>query len=48
VTQVSEDLAPGKSMHYRFVARHPGVFMYHGATQPVLMHTGAGMSACSW
>ena len=34
---------PGKSMHYRFVARHPGVFMYHCATQPVLMHTGAGM-----
>ena len=37
------DLAPGKSMHYRFVAEHPGVFMYHCATQPVLMHTGAGM-----
>ena len=27
----------------RFVAKHPGVFMYHCATQPVLMHTGAGM-----
>ena len=38
------DLAPGKSMHYRFVAEHPGVFMYHCATQPVLMHTGAGMA----
>ena len=37
------DLAPGKSMHYRFDAKHPGVFMYHCATQPVLMHTGAGM-----
>jgi nitrite reductase (NO-forming) len=37
------DLAPGKSMHYRFIAKHPGVFMYHCATQPVLMHTGAGM-----
>jgi nitrite reductase (NO-forming) len=37
------DFAPGKSMHYRFVAKHPGVFMYHCATQPVLMHTGAGM-----
>src|SRR5687767_13884799 len=37
------DLAPGKSMHYRFVAEHPGVFMYHCATKPVLMHTGAGM-----
>ncbi len=38
-----KDLAPGESMHYRFVAEHPGVFMYHCATQPVLMHTGAGM-----
>ncbi|HEX5857356.1 MAG TPA: multicopper oxidase domain-containing protein [Microbacterium sp.] len=38
-----KDLAPGKSIHYRFVADHPGVFMYHCATQPVLMHTGAGM-----
>ena len=37
------DLAPGKSMRYRFVAKHPGVYMYHCATQPVLMHTGAGM-----
>jgi nitrite reductase (NO-forming) len=37
------DLAPGKSMRYRFVAEHPGVFMYHCATQPVLMHTGMGM-----
>jgi len=38
------DLAPGKSMRYRFTADHAGVFMYHCATQPVLMHTGAGMS----
>jgi nitrite reductase (NO-forming) len=38
-----KDLAPGDSLHYRFVAEHPGVFMYHCATQPVLMHTGAGM-----
>jgi nitrite reductase (NO-forming) len=37
------DLAPGESMTYRFRADHPGVFMYHCATQPVLMHTGAGM-----
>src|SRR5215217_4896321 len=37
------DLAPGKSMHYRFHADHAGVFMYHCATKPVLMHTGAGM-----
>lgn len=37
------DLAPGKSQHYRFVAKHPGVYMYHCATQPVLHHTGNGM-----
>jgi nitrite reductase (NO-forming) len=38
------DLAPGKKLSYTFVAKHPGVFMYHCATQPVLMHTGAGMA----
>jgi nitrite reductase (NO-forming) len=37
------DLAPGQSQHYRFVAEHPGVYMYHCATQPVLQHTGNGM-----
>jgi uncharacterized cupredoxin-like copper-binding protein len=37
------DLAPGKSMRYRFTANHPGVYMYHCATQPILMHTGMGM-----
>jgi nitrite reductase (NO-forming) len=37
------DIAPGKKLSYTFVAKHPGVFMYHCATQPVLMHTGAGM-----
>jgi uncharacterized cupredoxin-like copper-binding protein len=37
------DLAPGETMNYRFTADHPGVFMYHCATQPVLMHTGMGM-----
>ncbi len=37
------DLAPGETMTYRFTADHPGVFMYHCATQPVLMHTGMGM-----
>ena len=34
---------PGKTHVIRFDAKHPGVFMYHCATQPVLMHTGAGM-----
>jgi nitrite reductase (NO-forming) len=37
------DVAPGKKLSIDFVARHPGVFMYHCATQPVLMHTSAGM-----
>jgi len=38
------DLAPGKSETIAFTADHPGVFMYHCATQPVLMHVGAGMA----
>jgi nitrite reductase (NO-forming) len=37
------DVAPGKKLTINFVAKHPGVFMYHCATQPVLMHTSAGM-----
>jgi FtsP/CotA-like multicopper oxidase with cupredoxin domain len=37
------DVAPGKRLTINFVAKHPGVFMYHCATQPVLMHTSAGM-----
>jgi nitrite reductase (NO-forming) len=37
------DVAPGKRITINFVAKHPGVFMYHCATQPILMHTSAGM-----
>ena len=37
------DIAPGKKETISFVAKHPGVFMYHCATQPILMHTSAGM-----
>jgi nitrite reductase (NO-forming) len=37
------DVAPGKRLTIRFVAKHPGVFMYHCATQPILLHTSAGM-----
>jgi FtsP/CotA-like multicopper oxidase with cupredoxin domain len=37
------DVAPGKRITIRFVAKHPGVFMYHCATQPILLHTSAGM-----
>ena len=36
-------IEPGKTHRFSFVAKHPGVFMYHCATDPVLMHTGAGM-----
>jgi uncharacterized cupredoxin-like copper-binding protein len=38
------DIAPGKSETFSFTASHPGVFMYHCATQPVLTHTGTGMT----
>lgn len=37
------DVAAGKHHVIDFVAKHPGVFMYHCATQPILMHTSAGM-----
>jgi nitrite reductase (NO-forming) len=36
-------IPPGARHTFDFVAEHPGVFMYHCATDPVLMHTGAGM-----
>ena len=36
-------IAPGATTHYRFVARNPGVFMYHCATQPMAWHLGSGM-----
>lgn len=38
------DIAPGKSETFSFTASHAGVFMYHCATQPVLTHTGTGMT----
>lgn len=37
------DIAPGKTKTFSFVAKHPGVYMYHCATQPILLHTGSGM-----
>jgi nitrite reductase (NO-forming) len=36
-------IGPGQEHSFEFVAKHPGVFMYHCATDPVLHHTGAGM-----
>jgi uncharacterized cupredoxin-like copper-binding protein len=38
------DVAPGHQKVITFTAKYAGVFMYHCATQPVLMHTGAGMT----
>lgn len=38
------DVAPGKTKVIAFTAKHPGVFMYHCATQPVLWHVGNGMA----
>jgi nitrite reductase (NO-forming) len=37
-------IAPGETTHYRFVARNPGVFMYHCATEPMVWHLGSGMA----
>jgi nitrite reductase (NO-forming) len=42
--QAYRDVQPGKTLRFRFVAKHPGVFMYHCATKPVLRHVGAGMA----
>ena len=36
-------IAPGEKWSFTFVAKHAGVYMYHCATQPILMHTGSGM-----
>jgi nitrite reductase (NO-forming) len=36
-------IQPGETHEFSFVANHPGVYMYHCATAPVLHHTGAGM-----
>ncbi len=37
------NVLPGDSLHYRFVARVPGAFMYHCGTAPVAMHIANGM-----
>jgi plastocyanin len=36
-------IQPGDTWKFSFTAKHPGVFMYHCATAPVLQHTGLGM-----
>jgi nitrite reductase (NO-forming) len=37
------DIAPGKSLHFSFVADVPGAFVYHCETAPILLHMGNGM-----
>ena len=38
-----KDVAPGKSISFRFTASDPGVYMYHCGTKPVLAHIANGM-----
>src|SRR5581483_9749300 len=37
------NLMPNDSIHYRFVARVPGAFLYHCGTAPVALHIANGM-----
>jgi nitrite reductase (NO-forming) len=37
------DVQPGKSITYSFIAKDPGVYMYHCGTKPVLAHIANGM-----
>ncbi len=37
------NVMPGDSLHYSFVARVPGAFVYHCGTAPVAMHIANGM-----
>jgi nitrite reductase (NO-forming) len=42
-SRVYVNVIPGDSLHYRFVARVPGAFLYHCGTAPVAMHIANGM-----
>src|SRR3954452_8293270 len=37
-------IAAGATLRYGFVPRNPGVYMYHCATEPMVMHLGSGMA----
>ncbi|HSI79117.1 MAG TPA: multicopper oxidase domain-containing protein [Solirubrobacterales bacterium] len=37
-------IQPGETHTFSFTARHPGVFMYHCGTAPILHHVGSGMA----
>jgi len=38
-----KSISPGESLKFSFVARTPGVFVYHCGTPPVLLHMADGM-----
>jgi nitrite reductase (NO-forming) len=38
-----QSIAPGRSIHFSWVAKYPGAFLYHCGTPPVLMHISNGM-----
>jgi len=38
-----QPVAPGKSLTFSFVAKYPGVFMFHCGTPPAFMHISSGM-----
>lgn len=38
-----QTIAPGQTIRYSWVARYPGVFLYHCGTPPVLAHISNGM-----
>lgn len=38
-----QTIAPGETISYSWVAKYPGVFLYHCGTPPVLMHISNGM-----
>jgi nitrite reductase (NO-forming) len=40
---VMTPIAPGASHTYHFVAKYAGAWLYHCATEPMLMHMGNGM-----
>ena len=37
------EISPGQSKHYKFVAKVPGVFMYHCGAGPMTQHIAKGM-----
>jgi nitrite reductase (NO-forming) len=38
-----QTIAPGQTLHFSWVAKYPGAFLYHCGTMPVLAHISYGM-----